>query len=425
MTEPGRTTGAAEPATVWRNAPFLRLWSGESASAVGSELAVLAIPTLAVTVLAASTFEIGVLTALETVAFLVIGLPAGAWVDRMRKRRVMLAADLTRALLLATIPVAWLLGALTIWQLMVVAALVGAATVFFDVAYQSYPPMILPSALLGDANGKLEASQQVARVGGPAASGALLAALRPALVVGIDALSYLASFVALLGIRDDEQPRPEHERLPLVTEIREGLAFVFHQPLLVRVVLCTAGLNLFSGIGGTVLPLLVLRDLHLGTLVWGAATSVGAVGGLLGALAAGRVARRVGEGTAIPVAAVAAGVGALLLATPGLVPTLAVPLLVLAEFLTSAGVLVYNITQVTYRQRICPPRLLGRMNASIRFVVWGVVPIGGIAAGLLGTWLGVEATMWVAGIGALLAALPVLLSPLLGMRELPAEPAAA
>lgn len=237
---------------MWRNAPFLRLWSGESASAVGSELAVLAIPTLAVTVLAASTFEIGVLTALETVAFLVIGLPAGAWVDRMRKRRVMLAADLTRALLLATIPVAWLLGALTIWQLMVVAALVGAATVFFDVAYQSYPPMILPSALLGDANGKLEASQQVARVGGPAASGALLAALRPALVVGIDALSYLASFVALLGIRDDEQPRPEHERLPLVTEIREGLAFLFHQPLLVRVVLCTAGLNLFSGIGGTV-----------------------------------------------------------------------------------------------------------------------------------------------------------------------------
>ncbi|MFZ7087209.1 MFS transporter [Curtobacterium sp. RRHDQ10] len=422
----GNDDAATTPApTVWRNSAFLRLWGGQTASAVGTQLAGLAVPTLAVTVLAASTFQIGLLNALETVAFLVIGLPAGAWVDRMRKRRVMLTADLLRAVLLATVPVAWLLGVLTIWHLMVVAALVGAATVFFDVAYQSYPPRIVPAAILHDANGKLEGSQQVARVGGPAASGALLAVLEPAVVVGIDALSFLVSFVSLSTIRDDESPKPKHERLPLVTEIREGLAFVVRQRLLVRVVMTTAGSNFSSTISYTMLPLLVLRHLDLGTVVWGVATSVGAVGGLLGAVFAARFAKRFGEGTSIPLAAVLSGVGALLLASPGLFPPVAVPLLVVAELLTSFGVLVYNITQLTYRQRICPPELLGRMNASVRFVVWGVMPIGGLVAGLLGTWLGVEATMWTAGIGTLLASVPVVVSPLLGMRTLPTEPVAA
>lgn len=408
---------------VWRNGPFLRLWTGETASAVGSQLAGLAIPTLAVTVLAASTFEVGLLNAVETLAFLVIGLPAGAWVDRLRKRRVMLTADLARAVLLATLPAAFLLGVLTFWQLLVVGALVGAATVFFDVAYQSYPPIILPGPLLGDANGKLEGSQQVARVGGPAASGALLAVLRPAFVVGIDALSFFVSFLAIASIRDDEHPRPATDRRPLVAEIREGLGFVFRQPLLVRIVLCTAGSNLGSTIAFTMLPILVLRHLDLGTTVWGVATSVGAIGGLVGATMSARVARRIGEGTAIPVAAVLGGIGALLLATPALFPAAAVPLLVVAEFVSSFGILVYNITQLTYRQRICPPALLGRMNASIRFVVWGVMPIGGVLAGLLGTWLGTPVTMLIGAVVTLLAALPVVVSPLLGMRELPTEPA--
>jgi MFS family permease len=409
--------------TVWRNGPFLRLWTGETASAIGSQLAGLAIPTLAVTVLAASTFEVGLLNAVETLAFLVIGLPAGAWVDRLRKRRVMLTADLARALLLATIPAAALLGVLTFWQLLVVGALVGAATVFFDVAYQSYPPIILPGPLLGDANGALEGSQQVARVGGPAASGALLAILRPAFVVGIDALSFFVSFLAIASIRDDERPRPETDRQPLVAEIREGLGFVFRQPLLVRVVLCTAGSNLGSTISFTMLPILVLRHLDLGTTVWGAATSVGAIGGLIGAMTSARVARWIGEGTAIPVAAVIAAIGTLLLAVPTLAPGASIPLLVVAEFVSSFGILVYNITQLTYRQRICPPALLGRMNASIRFVVWGVMPIGGVLAGLLGTWLGTPATMVIGGAVTLLATIPVLVSPLLGMRELPTEPA--
>jgi MFS family permease len=409
--------------SIWRNGPFVRLWTGETASAVGSQLAGLAIPTLAVTVLAASTFEIGILNAMETLAFLVIGLPAGAWVDRMRKRRVMLTADLVRAVLLATIPVAWLLGALTIWQLIVVGALVGGATVFFDVAYQSYPPRILPGALIGDANGALEGSQQVARVGGPAASGVLLSVLRPALVVGIDALSFFVSFLAIRSIRDDEQLPPAHERRPLAVEIREGLRFVFREPLLVRIVLCTAGSNLGSTITFTMLPLLVLRHLDLGTTVWGSATSIGAAGGLVGATLSARVARWIGEGTAVPASAVLGGLGALLLAGPALFPAAAIPLLVVAEFVSSFGILVYNITQLTYRQRICPPELLGRMNASIRFVVWGVMPIGGVLAGLLGTWLGTTATMLIGGAVTLLAAAPVVFSPLLGMRQLPTEAA--
>jgi hypothetical protein len=414
-------TNASTSTSVWRNGPFVRLWTGETASAVGGELAGLAIPTLAVTVLAASTFEIGVLNAMETLAFLVIGLPAGAWVDRFRKRRVMLSADLVRALLLATVPVAWLLGVLTIWQLIVVAALVGAATVFFDVAYQSYPPLILPGPLIGSANGALEASQQVARVGGPAASGVLLTILRPAIVVGIDAVSFFVSFLAISSIRDDEQVKAAHERRPLIEEIREGLVFVFRQPLLVRVVICTAGSNLFGTLALTLLPVLVLRHLDLGTTVWGIASSVGAIGGLVGATTASRFAGWIGEGTAIPVSAIFFGVGLLGYPLAALFPAAAVGLIIAAEFVMSWGTLVYNITQLTYRQRICPPELLGRMNASIRFIVWGVMPIGGFVGGVLGSWIGVPWTMWVGAIGGLLACVPVVFSRLVGMRELPTE----
>ncbi|HEY0260468.1 MAG TPA: MFS transporter [Lacisediminihabitans sp.] len=407
--------------SLWANGPFLRLWSGQTASAIGSQLSNLAIPVLAVSVLSASSFQVGLLGAVETAAFLVIGLPAGAWVDRWLKRRVMLFADLTRAIVLLAIPVLWFAGILNIWQLIVVAGLAGAATVFFEVAYQSYIPVLVPAGALAEANSRLETTQQLARVGGPAISGALLAVVRPAILIAGDALSYLLSFVVLSTIRDEEVRAARAERRPLVAEIREGMAFVLNEPLLRRIVLCTAVGNFFSTLTTTMLPVLVLRELHVGVAAWGVALSVGAVGGLLGALFSARIARRIGEGTVIPLSALGLGLGLLLLGLMPLAPHAAVPILVIAEFLVSFTVLIYNIAQVTFRQRICPRPLLGRMNASIRFVVWGVMPIAGIVSGLLSTAVGVVATVWIGGIGSTAACVFVLFSPLLGMRELPSE----
>jgi MFS family permease len=409
----------APPPSLWRNRQFLRLWTGETTSAIGSQLGALAIPFLAVTVLAASEFEIGLLGAVSTAAFLLIGLPAGAWVDRWLKRRVMLWADLSRATALATIPLVWFTGTLTIWQLLLVAAVVGVATVFFDVAYQSYIPVLVEPRSISEANSKLETTQQLARVGGPALGGILLAVVRAPVLIGIDALTYLFSFLALSSIRDSEKPAPKEDRRPLVEEIREGMGFVTREPLLRRIVLCTAVSNFAGTLAMTVLPILVLRELGLSPAAWGIATSFGAVGGLLGALFSARLARRIGEGTVIPLASVTAGIGMLLIAAMSLVPGAAVAFLIVGWFVLSFAVLVYNIAQVSFRQRICPPRLLGRMNASIRFVVWGIMPIAGLLAGVLGTLVGVGPTIWIGAVLALGAAGFVVFSPLLGMRDLP------
>ena len=219
---------------------------------------------LAVSVLQATEFEVGLLTAVETAAFLLIGLPAGAWVDRWLKRRVMLIADLARAIVLASVPIMFFAGILTIWQLMVVGAIVGVASVFFDVAYQSYLPVLVDLKQLGEGNSKLETTGQLARVTGPALAGALLAIVRPAVLIGLDAVTFLLSFVALSTIRDHEVPKPIADRRPLVTEIKEGMMFVVQEPLLRRIVLTTSTTNLFCMIAMTMIPVLVLRQLDIG-----------------------------------------------------------------------------------------------------------------------------------------------------------------
>ena len=411
----------ATTTSLWRNGPFLRLWTGQTASSVGSQLGRLAIPVLAVSVLHATEFQVGLLTAVETAAFLLIGLPAGAWVDRWLKRRVMLIADLARAIVLASVPIMFFAGVLTIWQLMVVGAIVGVASVFFDVAYQSYLPVLVDLKQLGEGNSKLETTGQLARVTGPALAGALLAIVRPAVLIGLDAVTFLLSFVALSTIRDHEVPKPIADRRPLVTEIKEGLMFVVQEPLLRRIVLTTSTTNLFCMIAMTMIPVLVLRQLDISPAIYGFGLSLGAIGGLLGAMFSARIATLIGEGTAIPMSGLLAGLAIVGLALMPVFPDAAVPIFVGSEFLYSFSVLVYNITQVTFRQRICPPRLLGRMNASIRFIVWGVMPIGAIASGLLSTAIGVELTIAIGAVGSVLACVFVLFSPLLGMRELPLQ----
>ena len=411
----------ATTTSLWRNGPFLRLWTGQTASSVGSQLGGLAIPVLAVSVLQATEFQVGLLTAVETAAFLLIGLPAGAWVDRWLKRRVMLIADLARAIVLASVPIMFFAGVLTIWQLIVVGAIVGVASVFFDVAYQSYLPVLVDLKQLGEGNSKLETTGQLARVTGPALAGALLAIVRPAVLIGLDAVTFLLSFIALSTIRDHEVPKPIADHRPLVTEIKEGMMFVVQEPLLRRIVLTTSTTNLFGMIAMTMIPVLVLRQLDISPAIYGFGLSLGAIGGLLGAMFSARIATLIGEGTAIPVSGVLAGVAIVGLALMPVFPNAAVPIFVGSEFLYSFSVLVYNITQVTFRQRICPPRLLGRMNASIRFIVWGVMPIGAIASGLLSTAIGVELTIAIGAVGSVLACVFVLFSPLLGMRELPLQ----
>src|SRR4051812_8693652 len=376
-------------------------------------------PVLAVTILAATPLERGVLAALETAAFLLIGLPAGAWVDRWRRTRVLVVNDLVRAVALATLPVAYALDVLSLWQLFLVAAITGTATVFFDVAYQSYLPTLVAADQIVDGNGKLESSRAVAQVAGPGITGVLLRVLGAPLLIAFDAVSFLVSALFIGRIRHVDTVPDRAARRPLRTEIAEGLGFVVHHPLLRRIVACTGTANFGSAMSGALLVIYSLRVLGLSETSLGIVFAAGSVGGLVGAVTGARFARWVGEGRAIPLSSL------VIMPFTALIPLAVVGapavLLVIGWFGFSWAVVAYNITQVSFRQRLCPPHLLGRMNASVRFIVYGTQPLGALLGGVLGSTIGVLPTMWIAVAIEGLAAVWVVASPLMGMRELPRE----
>lgn len=419
----GGAEASADPraavGSLWRDANFLTMWSGQALAQAGSQVTELAIPVLAVLLLQASEFEVGLLTAAGVAAFLVVGLPAGAWIDRMRKRHVMIWADAVRAAALGMLPALWWLHLLEMWHLYAVALVVGVATVFFDVSYQSIIPSLVRPNQIAEANGKLEATRELANIGGPALGGWLIAVISAPFAILTTVGTYVASFVALLLTRDHELPRDAEDRRPMLQEIGEGLRWVFGNPLLRRIIGTTGVSNFFSTMSFTLLPIFLLRELGLTPAAMGVIFSLGSIGGLAGAAATGHIVRWLGEARAIPVSAIAFSTIACMLPLAATFPAFAFGLLVVQGFVGAFAVLVYNITQVTFRQRITPGRLLGRMNASVRFCVWGVMPIAALLAGGLGTWLGVVPTMWIGAVGQLLSALCVVIGPFWMMRQLP------
>jgi MFS family permease len=403
---------------LWHHLDFRRLWIGETVSQFGTMVSQLALPLVAILVLHARTFEVGLLTAFETAAFLVVGLPAGAWVDRMRFRWVLIVNDLIRAAMLGSIPLAQLMGILTIWQLYVVALVTGVSTVFFDVAYQSYLPDLVDRKLLVEGNAKLQASESVSQIAGPSIGGLLIQALTAPYAVLIDALSFLwsAGWVAAIKVRP---PRPERKSdRQLRREIGEGLRFVLGSRILRAIAMCTGSSNLFSSMAVAVFYVLLARDLHLAPGIIGLITSTSAIGGLAGSLVASRFAARVGQGPAIWISA--AAIGPFSFVAPFVHRDWTLVLLAVAQIGVWMGIVVYNITQVSFRQGLCPPELLGRMNATMRFLVWGTMPLGAVIGGVLGSTIGVRATLLVVAVGESMAFLPVVKSPLRRMRELPA-----
>ncbi|OJV81226.1 MAG: MFS transporter [Cellulomonas sp. 73-92] len=407
------------------HADFRRLWAGDALGQLGAQLTMLALPVFAVQHLDATEWQMGALTAAETAAFLVIGLPAGAWVDRMRKRNVLVVADLVRGSVLTVVVIAALTGHASVPMLIVAGLVVSCASVFFDVAHQSYVPGLVGLEHVVEGNSKLQATQSVAAVAAPAVGGALLRVVAAPVLIAVNVVTYLASALLVRRIRHREEPPAPESRRPLRTEIGEGLRFVVQQPLLRRIVACTSIGNLASSMAAAMIVIFALRDLGLDAAAYGTVVSAGAIGGIVGAVTADRLARWVGEGRIIALSALMFVPATAL--TP-LAATFTWPpqvTLLAGGALLSFAVVVYNVTQVSFRQRLCPPPLLGRMNASVRFLVWGTMPLGGLLGGWAGTHLGVLPTLWLAVAGSALGALPVLLSPLVRMRDLPGTPPSA
>lgn len=415
---PRRPRGA-----LWEHGDFLKLWSGQTISEFGSQVSQIAIPTVAVLTLHATTFEVAALTTVEFLPFVLFTLPAGVWVDRLSRRAILIVGDVARAALLVSIPIAYALGELRLTQLYLVGFLVGINTVFFDVAYQSYLPALIERDALVEGNSKLQATASGAQIAGPGVAGLVIKLATAPYALVLDAASFVVSgaFTVAVRKREDLATRTTSRR-SLRHELWEGLRYVLGHRLLLPQALATGSSNFFGNICWALFYVYAYRRLDLSPFQVGLAGSLGAVGWLLGSIYAQRLRRLLGVNgaTILGISVCAPALLLIPLAPRGFA---ALPLVVLCIAASGFGGVVYNIQQVSLRQSITPERLQGRMNATMRFLVWGTMPLGALAGGALAATIGIRPALFVGAAGQVVAVLPILLSPLRTLREFP-EPEA-
>ncbi|MFC0030332.1 MFS transporter [Micromonospora chaiyaphumensis] len=425
MTAPARTAAPAPVppprAGLLRHRDFRLLWAGQTVSAVGSNVTAVALPLVAVAVLDATTFQVAVLTAAAWLPWLLAGLPAGAWVDRIRRRPVMIAADLASAALFASVPVAAVLDLLTVGQLLVVALGAGLARVFFETADQVYLPTLLRPEQVPEGNAKLHATQTASYLVGPGLAGLIAQLAGAVTAVLLDAVSFLVSALCLSRIRAVE-PRPERPASSaLRREVADGLRFVIRDPYLRVLTVFGAASNI--GLSGyqAVLVVFLVRSAGLPAGLVGLLIGLASVGGLLGAALATGLARRLGSARALLVAAALTGPPALLIPLAG--PGGRVAWLVLGGALVSLGVAVGNVVKASFRQTYTPHALLGRVTVSMQLLNYGTIPLAALLAGALGAAWGPAGAITVMTAWLALTPLILLVGPLRRRRDLPAAPA--
>jgi len=416
----GRAAQGGHPpaAGLWRHPDFLKLWAGQTVSLCGSEITALALPLTAVLVLKAGPAQMGVLRAIESVPALLVALLAGVWVDRVRRRPLLIGANLGRAALLGSIPVAASLGLLRLDVLYVVAFAAGALAVIFSVAYSAFLPSLVAPEHLVEGNTKLEMSRSVAQIVGAGLGGSLVQLLTAPIAIAVDALSFVVSALSIAAIRAPEaRPAPRDGRRGVRGEIGDGLRLMGGDSLLRALTGSTAVINLFAGVQNTLYVLYAIRDLHLSPALLGLVGAIYSVCGLIGAALGGRVVRRRGLGPTMTGAALLIGVSSLLLpAAIGPSPA-SVALFASGMGLMGIGDTVYNINASSLRQAVTPPGAQGRVAASMRMVVLGAQVVGAFLGGLLGGWVGLRLMLVVAGAGMLLGFVWLLSSPLRTLRD--------
>ncbi len=397
------------------------LWSGQSISLIGSQVTVLALPLVAALTLGANAWQMGVLTACGRAPYLVLGLPAGVWVDRLPRRKVFIACAFGQAATLASIPVAAGLGLLSLALLSVVAFTAGAFAVFADIATLSLVPMVVPRTQLTTGQGALETSQSAAQIAGPALAGWLVQALTAPLAILADAASFLISALAVANIRTQEVRRdPDAVPQRMIRQIIAGARAVFGHRVLRNVTLCTTTHIVCFNAYTAVFVLYLVRDLHLSPAVVGAALSAGAVGGLIGSVAAVHVGARLGLGRTMATAIVATGLASATAAAAGRLPVSAIAVVATAQLLMWFALQIYNVLQVPIRYAVTPEAMHGRVNATIRTTVWGIAPLGALIGGTAGNLIGLRTTLVASGIGAALAALWLIATRTTAIRDLDA-----
>jgi MFS family permease len=411
-----------------RNRDFLRLWAADAISNGGDAVSLVAIPLTAILALNASALEIGALGAAQLLPIVILGLPAGAWVDRTRsRRRVMIAADLCRGLVLATVPLAWILGVLTMPHLFVVVAVNAAVGTFFDVAVASYLPMLVGRDYLVVANSRLQLSRSAALVFGPGAAAVLLRFLAAPMALALDAATFIVSAMFIASSRGKEPLRPGsmepiRTRAQLRDELLAGVRLALREPHLRAITVTAMTNNLSRSIAMVVVFLFLIREAHVGADAVGLGFALGNSGFIVGSLVASRITARLGTGRAMRLAVGVFWPGMLLLA---LAPTtLALPAFTVMVFMHGFGIALHNINQVSVRQAVTPDHLRARVTAASRLLIMGALPAGTLIGGVLGTTIGLQNTILVSAIGLFVGSLPYTVSRVGSLRGLPAEAAA-
>ncbi len=394
-----------------RHPDFTKLWVGQTISEIGSRITREGLPLTAVLLLAATPAQMGLLSAIGSASVLLFGLAAGVLVDRLRRRPVMIAADLGRAVLLATIPLAAAMHRLSFTQLLIVGALAGILTVVFDVAYQSYLPVLLERDLLVEGNRRLGMSSATAEILGPGLTGVLVKLITAPIAVLLDAISFLISAISVWIIRKPEPPAAPATGIPWKQEIFEGARSIAGHPILRALAIRSMIAFLFAGLSFSLYVLYAIRTLHMSTVAFGFTIALGGAGALVGSYFADRISRRFGLGRSFFGSALLTGTVNLLIPLAATYPRFAVLFLGASQFFGDSAWAVYMVNETTLRQRVTADHMLGRVNAAMQLASRGVLPIGALLGGLLGSGIGIPATLWIGGAGLLascLCLLPVL-----------------
>ncbi|GAA0447762.1 MFS transporter [Streptomyces sp. NPDC046215] len=416
------------PGSLWRNGDFLRFWLGETLSLLGTQVTNLALPLTAIVAFDATDEQVGVLRFLQLVPYLGLALVFGVWVDRARRRRIMLGANLVRAVLLALVPVLYWTDTLSLASLLVIACAVGVASVLFDVSWMSYvPTLVRDPRHYVEAGAKMGMSSSAADVAGPGLAGVLIGALTAPVALIVDAFSYLVSLISLLLIRTPE-PRPPAGRRHVPTELRDGLRWVLGNPVLRSLALIGFCCNFSMVTVWTMFLLYGTRDLHLDSTTLGGIFATASVGGLIGAAISRKIIRRFRLGPVYLVAQSALLVGPTLIAVAAGPRPVMVGMFVLSFFTTYLGLGVAGVIIVSLRQASTPQSMMGRMTAVFRTLLFGGGALGGLSAGLLSGRIGAHGALTAAAIGSAAVLIALVLSPvsrLTGLPTAPEEPATA
>lgn len=405
----------------FRFTDFRKLWVGETISYMGTQLSVIGMPLAAVSLLQVSSFELGLLNAFSFAPFLLLSLFVGALVDRTSKRKVLIIANLGRAVFLLGIPVMFWFNGLSVEVMCICAFLIGTCTVLFDAAFHPYVPNLIHQDRLVEANAKLIASSSVATTAGPGIGGFLIKALGPMLALVVNSFSYLFSAIMLAGIKTEEKPAETRKNLSILKAVKNGFTFTLRNPILRAIMGEAAAYNFFSQAFTTILFVYVQQQLKLGEITLGIFFSFGGVGALIGSMLAKKAIAKIGIGPATVWSMIAACSSLLLVPLASGTTPIKMAVILSGFLINGIGLGLSNVSSITLRQTIIPENMRAAAMSASRLLTWGGIPLGALFGGIMGEMIGIQETLYLVTIGLLFAPLWVILSPLRNVRELPSE----